>query len=59
METMSVLQIAAYLRVDKTTVRRWIRRGQLPAAARMLSRDGVYFAYIVKREDLDRLTESK
>jgi excisionase family DNA binding protein len=50
-ETYTVQQIANILRVDVTTVRRWIKNGALEAEPRNDSRE----AYQVKKSAIDAL----
>ena len=50
---LTVRQVAAYLRVDDTTVRRWIKSDALEAVK--LPHRGKRTAYRIKQSVLDRL----
>lgn len=50
---LTIQEIADRLRVDSTTVRRWIRSGALPAV--LLPTRGQKQAYRIKQEDLDKI----
>lgn len=52
-ELLTVREIAQALRVDDTTVRRWIKNGVLEAVE--LPHAGNRCAYRIKRETLERL----
>ncbi len=52
---LTVREVADELRVDEETVRRWIRRRELPAMS-LGSRKG---GYRVRRVDLDQFTASR
>lgn len=52
-ELLTVREVAKQLRVDETTVRRWIKQGILPAIA--LPHRGNRQAYRIKRDVLDAL----
>ena len=52
-ELMTVHEVAVKLRVDDTTVRRWIKQGTMDAVA--LPHMNTWQAYRVKRETLDRI----
>lgn len=54
-ELLTVKEIAKYLRVDETTVRRWIKAGALKAIK--LPVPGVRQSYRIKRATLERLME--
>jgi len=56
-ELLTVHEVAQQLRVDATTVRRWIKGGILEAIA--LPNRGLRRAYRVKRETLDALLAGK
>jgi excisionase family DNA binding protein len=55
-ELLTVREIAQALRVDDTTVRRWIKNGVLEAVA--LPHAGKRCAYRIKRGTLDTLMTS-
>ncbi len=55
-DLLTVHEIAQALRVDDTTVRRWIKNGVLEAIA--LPHANKRQAYRVKRETLDKLLET-
>ena len=50
---LTVQEIAALLRVDQTTVRRWINNGSLPAVA--LPKQASRTIYRVKQSEIDKL----
>jgi excisionase family DNA binding protein len=52
-ELLTVDEVARILRVDHTTVRRWVRLGILDAI--ILPHSNVRRAYRIKRETLDKL----
>ncbi len=52
-ELLTVREIAAYLRVDDTTVRRWIKAGSLEAIT--LPHRGKRQAYRIRRTALDAI----
>ena len=52
-DLLTIPEVARLLRVDDTTVRRWIKRGALEAVA--LPRGGKRHVYRVKKETLDKL----
>lgn len=55
-ELLTVNEVARYLRVDDTTVRRWIKYGVLEAIA--LPHQGNRQGYRVKKSSLDELLNS-
>ena len=55
-ELLTVREVARRLRVDDTTVRRWIKSGALEAIT--LAHRGKRQAYRVKKSTLDRLLKS-
>jgi excisionase family DNA binding protein len=55
-ELLTVSQVAQQLRVDTTTVRRWIKSGALDAIA--LPHVGVRQSYRIKRSTLEMLLSS-
>ena len=55
-ELLTVHEVAQQLRVDDTTVRRWIKNGVLEAIA--LPHRGLRQAYRVRRATLDALLNS-
>jgi excisionase family DNA binding protein len=55
-ELLTVREVARSLRVDDTTVRRWIKSGALEAI--MLPHRGRRQAYRIKRSTLDALLSS-
>jgi excisionase family DNA binding protein len=55
-ELLTVREVARRLRVDDTTVRRWIKSGALEAIT--LPHRGKRQAYRIKRSTLDRLLNS-
>jgi len=55
-ELLTVHEVARRLRVDDTTVRRWIKSGALPAIT--LPHKGRRQAYRVKKSTLDALLKS-
>lgn len=52
-ELLTVHQVAATLKVDDTTCRRWIKNGALPAIS--LPHVGKRQAYRIKRSELDKI----
>jgi excisionase family DNA binding protein len=52
-ELLTVSEVARILRVDDTTVRRWVKQGTLEAV--VLPHVNARQAYRIKRETLDRL----
>jgi excisionase family DNA binding protein len=52
-ELLTVSEVARILRVDDTTVRRWVKQGALPAV--VLPHVNERQAYRIKRETLDAL----
>lgn len=52
-ELLTVLEVAQILRVDGTTVRRWIKLGALEAV--ILPHMGERQGYRIKRETLDQM----
>ncbi len=56
-ELLTVHEVAQQLRVDDTTVRRWIKNGVLEAIE--LPHSGLRRAYRVKRETLNTLLVGK
>ncbi len=55
-DLLTVREVARRLRVDDTTVRRWIKSGTLEAI--VLPHRGARQAYRVKQETLDALLQS-
>jgi excisionase family DNA binding protein len=55
-ELMTVREVAKMLRVDDTTVRRWIKQGALEAITLPHARERQ--AYRIKRETLDKVLAS-
>lgn len=55
-ELLTVREVAIRLRVDDTTVRRWIKNGSLEAIT--LPHKGKRSAYRVKKSTMDRLLRS-
>ena len=55
-ELLTVREVARRLRVDDTTVRRWIKNGSLEAIT--LPHRGKRSAYRVKKSTMDRLMQS-
>lgn len=55
-ELLTVREVARRLRVDDTTVRRWIKNGSLEAIT--LPHKGKRSAYRVKKSTMDRLMQS-
>jgi excisionase family DNA binding protein len=53
-ELLTVAEVAGILRVDNTTVRRWVKIGALEAIVLPHVKDG-HQAYRIKRETLDKL----
>jgi excisionase family DNA binding protein len=56
-ELLTVREVARKLRVDDTTVRRWIKSGALEAIT--LPHRGARQAYRIKKSTLDRLLEGQ
>ena len=54
-EWLTVSQVAEYLQVTEETVRRWIRRGDLP----VLDLGGPRAGYRIRRDDLEAFTEQR
>jgi excisionase family DNA binding protein len=54
-EWLTIPEVAANLKVDPETVRRWIRAGELP----YLSLGSAKAGYRDQRADLDRFTEER
>jgi len=52
-ELMTVSEVARILRVDDTTVRRWVKQGALEAVVLPHARERQ--AYRIKRETLDKM----
>ena len=52
-ELMTVSEVADILRVDDTTVRRWVKQGALEAV--ILPHKNERQAYRIKRETLDKI----
>lgn len=52
-ELLTVSEVAKILRVDATTVRRWVKQGLLEAVS--LPHVGHRQSYRIKRESLDRV----
>ena len=52
-EVLTVREVAKRLRVDDTTVRRWIKSGAMEAVE--LPNRGLKHAYRIKKETLERL----
>lgn len=52
-ELLTVREVANILRVDDTTVRRWVKQGALEAIT--LPHKNVRQAYRIKRETVDKL----
>jgi excisionase family DNA binding protein len=52
-ELLTISEIASRLRVDETTVRRWIKSGTLPAV--LLPCAGKRKSYRVKKSNLDKI----
>ncbi|HVB23250.1 MAG TPA: helix-turn-helix domain-containing protein [Ktedonobacteraceae bacterium] len=55
-DLLTVREVAKQLRVDDTTVRRWIKNGILEAIT--LPHRGLRQAYRIRRSTLDKLLES-
>ncbi len=55
-ELLTVSEVAEILRVDDTTVRRWVKQGVLEAI--VLPHVNARQAYRIKRETLDRVLGS-
>ena len=53
-ELLTVSEVAKILRVDDTTVRRWVKQGAMDAV--VLPHVNARQAYRIKRETLERLT---
>ena len=56
-ELLTVSEVARILRVDDTTVRRWVKQGALEAV--VLPHVNARQAYRIKRETLDRVLGSE
>ena len=56
-DLLTVSEVARILRVDDTTVRRWIKQGVLEALP--LPKRGVRQGYRIKRETMDKLLGDK
>ena len=56
-DLLTVSEVARILRVDDTTVRRWIKQGVLEAVP--LPKRGVRQAYRVRRETVDKLLKGE
>lgn len=56
-ELLTVREVARRLRVDDTTVRRWIKNGSLEAIT--LPHKGKRSAYRVKKSTMDKLMHSQ
>jgi len=56
-DLLTVSEVAAILRVDSTTVRRWLKQGALKCIS--LPHTGKRESYRIKRETLDNLLESQ
>jgi excisionase family DNA binding protein len=54
-ELLTIQEVARILRVDDTTVRRWVKQGTLEAVE--LPKVGKRQGYRIKQEILDRLLE--
>jgi excisionase family DNA binding protein len=54
-ELLTVSEVADILRVDNTTVRRWVKQGTFEAV--VLPHMNARQAYRIKRETLDKLLE--
>jgi excisionase family DNA binding protein len=52
-ELLTVREVAAILRVDDTTVRRWVKQGALEAV--VLPHRNARMAYRVKKSSLDKI----
>lgn len=52
-ELLTIQEVAKILRVDATTVRRWVKSGALVAIP--LSRLGDRQAFLVRRSDVEKL----
>jgi excisionase family DNA binding protein len=52
---LTVEEVAGMFRVAEETVRRWIRRGELP----VLDLGGPRAGYRIRQEDLDRFIEQR
>lgn len=53
-ELLTVQEAARILRVDDTTVRRWVKRGAMEAV--VLPHKNTRVAYRIKRSTLDKIT---
>ncbi len=53
MELMTVREVAEILRVDETTLRRWIVAGTMPAVK--LPHKGKRTQYRIKRSEIDKM----
>ncbi len=56
-DLLTVSEVAEILRVDDTTVRRWVKQGVLEAI--ILPHVNERLAYRIKRETLNRILESR
>lgn len=56
MELLTVAEVARILRVDDTTVRRWVKNGALEAIVLPHVRDRQ--AYRIRRDTLDKLLDN-
>lgn len=54
-DLLTVVEVAKHLRVDPTSVRRWIHEGNLDAIR--LPGNGKYAKFRIKRETLERILE--
>lgn len=54
-EWLTVQEVAELFRVNEETVRRWVRRGELPVLELGAGRAG----YRIRRSDVDRFTEAR
>jgi excisionase family DNA binding protein len=54
-ELLTVREVAQQLRVDETTVRRWLKAGALKGVS--LPSHGKRQAYRIRREDVDALLQ--
>lgn len=56
-ELLTVAEVAKILRVDDTTVRRWVKQGALEAIT--LPHKNVRQAYRIRRDTLDKLLNAE
>lgn len=56
-DLLTVVEVAKHLRVDPTSVRRWIHEGHLDAIR--LPGNGKYTKFRIKRETLERIVGKK